>query len=108
MKIRLHKKLYTEGISDKKLKAYCKKIEKGSLKLKLFLVTLPIGNQGVLEIYWYPELLQPIYQNMNEQLTVVGIASNRDDACEIIMKIVEDVKMVDDSISIRDYFEENI
>lgn len=104
MDIRIHEQLYSEGISDRKLTSYKKKLKKQSPKLNLFLVTLPIGNEGLLEVYWYPELLQKHYQQMEWELVVVGMANSRDDAFALIEQIVMDVGFENGSIPIKDYF----
>ncbi|MBQ9984420.1 MAG: hypothetical protein IJP29_07505 [Lachnospiraceae bacterium] len=104
MTIRIHEQLYRDGISDIKLSIYKKKIKRKSPKLDLFLVTLPLGKDGILEVYWYPELLQDYYQNMKTEVLVVGLASGREEAFGIIEQIIKDVGCVDGNIPIREYF----
>lgn len=104
MDIRFHEQLYSDGISDRKLASFQKKIKKQFPKLDLFLVTLPLGNEGLLEVYWYPELLQRHYQEMNEELIVVGIATSRDVAFHLIEQIILDVGFEGGEIPIKDYF----
>jgi len=104
MEIRIHEQLYSEGISERKLTSYKKKLEKKSPKLDLFLVTLPLGNEGLLEVYWYPELLQKHYQIMELELVVVGIANARDAAFHLIEQIIMDAGIENGNIPIKDYF----
>ena len=106
MDIRFHSQLYRDGISDHKLKSIQKKIKKKSAKLNLFLVTLPVGNQGILEVYWYPELLQPFFKNMNKEVIVVGIADSRENAFDLVKKIIQDVGIIENKIPITEYFKE--
>lgn len=106
MDIRFHKKLYM-NMSDKKFNSVKKKIRKKSLKLNLFLITLPIGNQGILEIYWYPELLQSFYRQMSMEVIVVGIADSRKEAFDMIKKIVTEIGLQDDSIPVEEFFKES-
>ena len=106
MDILFHEHIYSKGISDTKMISIEKKIRKQSPKLNLFLVTLPIGQQGILEIYWYPELLQPFYRSKNEKVTVVGVAKSREDAFSLVEEIIQDVGWKDGIISVADYFEE--
>lgn len=107
MNIQFHEKLYRDGISDRKLASIQRKIKKKSPKLELFLITFPIGKEGILEIYWYPELLQSVYQNMDVELIVVGIAKSRLDAFYLIEQIISDVGCEAGNIPVRDYFEES-
>lgn len=106
MRIRFHKKLYKGSISDKKLDVIKKKVKWGFPKLNLFLITLPISDQGILEVYWYPELFQKLYREMENELVVVGIARTREKAFEIIKSMIEDIGVSGDCILVRDYFEE--
>ena len=104
MDIRIHEQLYSDGISDRKLASFKKKIKNKSPKLDLFLVTLPLGQEGLLEVYWYPELLQKHYMQMKQELVVVGIATSRDEAFHLIEQIVLDVGIEDGHVPIKDYF----
>ncbi len=103
MNIRIHEQLYSEDISDRKLAVLKKKLIKKSVKLDLFLVTLPLGKEGILEIYWYPELLQNFYKKLEIDLLVVGIAKSREDAFHLIEQIVLDAG-IDEGNSIKEYF----
>lgn len=107
MDIQFHEKLYRDKISDRKLSVLKKKIKKGTPKLNLFLVTLPIGSQGILEVYWYPELLQSYYRNLDVSLMVVGIANNREQAFELVSRIVEDIGICEGKVPINEFFKEN-
>ncbi len=104
MEIRFHKKLYHEQWSRRRLARVKRKVRKRSPKLNLFLVTLPLGAQGLLEIYWYPELLEPHYQNMNREVMVVGVADSREAAYDLVVDIIEDVGVHDGGIPVSDYF----
>ena len=107
MNIRFHEKLYIDDISDKKLVSIKKKIRKKSPKLNLYLITLPIGNQGILEVYWYPELLQHFYQKMHTEVIVVGLAGSRDEAFDIIQKIVIEIGLRENKIPVDEFFKES-
>lgn len=106
MDIKFHEKLYSDGISGGKLKRICKRVKKGYAKLNLYLVTLPLGDGGLLEIYWYPELLQKAYKELDKTLTVVGVSKSREDALSIIEEIIADVGWQTGDIPIVHFFEE--
>lgn len=106
MDIQIHKKLYTTGMSNRKLATIKKKIRRKLWKLNVFLVTLPIGQQGILEVYWYPELLQSFYQKMNVEVVVVGIAETRAEAFDIIKHIIDDIGVQGGNIPISEFFKE--
>lgn len=104
MEIRFHKKLYHEQWSGRKLARVKKKVRKRTPKLNLFLVTLPLGTQGLLEIYWYPELLERHYQSMNKEVMVVGVADSREAAYDLVTDIIEDVGVQDGKIPVASFF----
>ena len=107
MNIRFHEKLYIDDISDKQLVSIKKKIQRKSPKLNLYLITLPVGNQGILEVYWYPELLQYFYQKMYTEIIVVGLAGSREEAFNIIRKIVIEIGLQENKISVDEFFKES-
>lgn len=107
MDIRFHEKLYSDGLSSKKLVSIKKKIKRKSSKINLFLITLPIGKQGILEVYWYPELLQSFYQDMKTEVIVVGMAFSRESAFELIEKMIKDIGYKKGDIPIEQFFKEH-
>ncbi len=107
MNIRFHEQLYSDGISERKLAGVKRKVKKLTPKLDVFLVVLPIGNEGLLEVYWYPELLQPFYRKMDKDIVVVGISNKKDRAISLIEQILLDAGIGNGSIILKDYFEEN-
>ncbi|MBR1866654.1 MAG: hypothetical protein IJ801_09120 [Lachnospiraceae bacterium] len=106
MEIRFCKNLYSDGWSKRKIASAKKKIRRNSPRLALFLITLPMGAEGILEIYWYPELLQPAYRKLQQELIVVGLAHSRQTAFELVKQIVEDVGVQDSSIPVKEFFKE--
>lgn len=106
MNIVFHNNMYTDGFSLKQVNNVKKKIKRLSPKLRLFLVTLPVGKQGILEIYWYPELLQKVYRNYDGDMIVIGLAKTREEAFELVEQIIRDVGWQDGSIPVLNYFEE--
>ena len=82
-------------------------MKKGKIKLGFFLITLPLTDEGLLEIYWYPELLQPAYRKIKQEVVVVGIAKNREDAYSLVERIVKDVGLSGGNIPVADFFKES-
>ena len=96
--------LYTYGYKDKKVDKVIKKIKKGSIIHGLHLIVLPIVNDGILEIYVYNQLLQPFYKYLWDDIYVVGIASNKDGARELIQKIIQDMYDFNDDLNVKNFF----
>lgn len=104
MKFRFSEKMYSDGFSEKKLKSTCNKIKYGKVMVNVFLVTLPLTQDGILEIYRYAELLQPPYRKLDQEVMVVGIAKSREDAFSLVERIVKAVGFEEGKLPINDYF----
>ncbi len=88
MVFRFLDQLYNKDLSKKKLASIKKKLRRKKPKLRLFIITMPLGDEGLLEVYWYPELLQTYYQKEIREVYVVGVAMNREDAFQLISEII--------------------
>lgn len=81
--------LYTYGINEKKLDKIIKKIKRGKIIPGLHLVTLPLFEDGILEVYDYNQLLQPFYKTMDDKIYVIGVSKDKAGANDIIMEVVQ-------------------
>lgn len=95
--------LYTYGISEKKLDKIIKKIKTGKKVPKLCLVTMPLFNDGIMEVYVYNQLLQPFYKTMDDKITILGMAMDRGDANNIVMDIIQGMCDAGVDFDIRGY-----
>ncbi|SNU06137.1 hypothetical protein SAMN06297422_10648 [Lachnospiraceae bacterium] len=90
MKFSVAKNVYTTDISEK---AFSKLLRRIALKRPvngLFVVTEPLYEAGMMEIYNYNELLQPFYRKKKISINIYGIANSRDDAKKIVCDIIDD------------------
>ena len=106
MDIQFSRKLYYSDLTKGQIPSMKRKIKRWSPKINLFLVTLPIGSQGILEVYWYPELLQPFYRKLQKTVFVVGVAKSKEEAFLLVERIVRDVGVQDGTIPVCSFFEE--
>ena len=104
MKFIFHEKLYTDGMSARKIESIRNKIIKGSFKLGVFLITLPLSDDGILEIYRYPEFLQTVYKKSADNVVIVGLANSKEDAYSIVEHIVHDVGCDNAKNAIKEFF----
>lgn len=95
--------LYTYGISDKKLDKILPKIRKGKIVPNLYLVTLPLFEDGILEIYDYNQLLQPYYKTLDEKIIIVGMSLDRGGASDIVTSIVQDMCDAGVDFNVKEY-----
>ena len=92
-------------IERKKLNKRIRKIYKYKPAINLFLVTFPIADKGILEIYNYNVLLQPYYRQHEEEIIIVGISSKKDEAEELIRSIVEETVRETGGLNVKEYID---
>jgi len=95
--------VYTYGISEKKLDKTLKKMKNGKIIPGLWLVTLPLFKDGILEIYDYNQLLQPFYKTMDDSIFIIGISKDRAGANEIVTEIVQGMYDANVDFDVRKY-----
>lgn len=99
--MRYYKHLYwSEGLTKKKEKII-QKMDAGKLLPGIFLVTLAPGEQNQLEIHRYVLLLQPVLRR--EDIFVVGISGDYDEALELVEEITQEVYNKTKGADIRSY-----
>lgn len=97
--------VYSDIERGKKLNKQIRKIYKYKPAINLFLVTFPIADKGILEIYNYNVLLQPYYRQHEEEIIIVGISSKKDEAEELIRSIVEETVRETGGLNIKEYID---
>lgn len=84
------KNAYLGGIKERKREKFLKRIEDMKITKGLFLVTLPLGDEGLLEIYSFNQFKQPYYKTYDSEITVVGVAKGKGKADGIVVDIIQD------------------
>lgn len=97
----LYDKIYIGKSLQFKKDKIIRKMKKGKVVLRLFCVTLPLGSNGILEIYSYTELLQPWITNQNP--VIIGIAGSRIEAFALVKSIIDQMYQETGGFSIPDY-----
>ncbi len=81
--------LYSNGFDSKTLDKNIKKVKRNKSVKDIYVVTMPLFGDGLLEIYSYKQLLQPYYKKRSEEITVIGIAQDKEGAQEIIVNLIQ-------------------
>ena len=97
--------VYSDIERGKKLNKQIRKIYKYKPAMNLFLVTFPIADKGILEIYNYNVLLQPYYRQHEEEIIIVGISSKKNEAEELIRSIVEETVRETGGLNVKEYID---
>ncbi len=95
--------VYTYGIKEKKLDKIISKINKEKIIPNLCVITLPLFDDGILEIYDYNQLLQPYYKSLGDDIKVVGITKGRGDANELVLELVQGMCNAGEDFNVREY-----
>lgn len=89
--MKVYNQMYVRGIPDAKILPTMRKMKRNKSVSGIYCITLPVFNDGILEIYEYEELRQPIYEKLKHEPFVIGITKSRTDAEELARLIVDEV-----------------
>lgn len=78
----------SDSVKDKK-DTFINRINNHKLCFETYIITLPSNPSNLLDIYNANTLLQPYYQR--QDMTAVGLALGKDEAYEVVRRIVADM-----------------
>jgi hypothetical protein len=87
----IDKHLYIGSLPEKSAIKIVRKIKKFKLCAGVQVITLPMFNEGLLEIYDLNEFQQEYYKAHSDDIHVVGIAVTRRQAYYLVRDIIDDV-----------------
>ena len=96
--------LYTYGYRDRKLDKVIKKMKHGDSMYGLHVIVLPLCQDGMLEIYVYNQLLQPYYRSLGDDVCVLGVASDKAGAEELVLNIIQDMYDAGYEFDVKGFF----
>ena len=95
-------KLYIGEQAEKNVKKIKNKIEQGKLVIDVFLITKPSNENNLFDILPTAELKFPYYKK--RELLVYGLAKGKDEAKELLLKILEDIYQETGGLYCEEYF----
>lgn len=95
---------YTYGYKDKKLNKVKEKIRINKKQKGTHLIVYPFLGDGLMEIYSYEHLLSSSYRSFWNDIVVLGIASDKEGALELVVNIVQDIYDSDMDFDIKGFF----
>ena len=95
-------KLYIGEQAEKNYKKIKKKIEQGKLVLDVFLITKPSNENNLFDILPTTELKFPYYKK--RELLVYGLAKGKEEAKELLLKMLEDIYQEAGGFYCKEYF----
>lgn len=102
--MRFHNNFYTGDLSPKEIKSIINKIKKKKLTYidKFYCITLPLFDDGVIEIYEHNQLLLPYI--IDKDIIIIGIAKRYDEAIEYVTRIIDKIYQQTGDVNIYKYF----
>ncbi len=100
----IDKRLYVGYMPDRSVMKAIKKIKRFKLCTNVYVVTLPLFHDGILEIYNMNEFQQQLYRDMEDSIHIVGIAPTRRMAVYLVRDIVDDVYKKTGGFDMESYF----
>lgn len=101
--MKLYNRMYVRGIPDRKVIPTMNKMKRGKKVRDLYCITLPVFQDGILEIYEYSELLSDLYEKLEHPVIVIGIADSEDNATEMVRMIVDEVYQNSGAFDVEEY-----
>ena len=99
--------VYSDVERGRKLNKLIRSVYKYKPEFGLFLITLPLEDGALLEVYNYNVFLQPYFLERNDEIVVVGITKSKGSANELLRKITEDSLRVTGGLDIKKYINDN-
>lgn len=96
--------LYIGQMKDSDVVRTVRKLKKNKPCAGVFVVTLPLFDQGILEIYDANELTQKYYRERTDEIHVVGISHTRHGAVTLVRDIISDIYDKTGDFDCTDYF----
>ena len=93
----------TDDVADKKRKIL-HKLRAGKLQFNVYTIILPLGDDGIMEIYPAYIFLQKVYKK--QPIYVIGLASERESAYELAGRIALDCYNKNRDFDIRKFIRE--
>jgi hypothetical protein len=103
-KMTIVKRLYTGVMPDKTASQLIKRIKKRKPCADVYVITLPLFEDGLLEVYEANEFLQPYYKKRTDDIVIVGMSMTKAGAFFLIRDIIRDVYGTTGKFDCKDYF----
>ena len=96
--------VYNDIYSERSLSKKIRKIKRYKPARGIFVITFPIFNDGLLEIYDFNELTQDFYRKLDKErgICVIGISDSKEGAKSLAADIVYEFYKNTDGFNIRD------
>lgn len=95
--------LYISDSLKKNINKIKDTIKAQKVELRLYCITLASNPKNLFDIHYYNELLQPYYKDKDKEIIVIGIGKTKEEAIDLVIKIIETVYNNTNTFDIRKY-----
>lgn len=95
---------YVQGFKERKKEKILKKIIHKRKADNVYVITLPLITDGIMDIYEYKHLFNKFYKRASDEIYILGIAKSKNDANEVVRDIVQDMYDSDAGFDVRKFF----
>ena len=100
-----HKRIYFNN-DIKNKKKIISNIKKGKLQYSAFVITLPLNNDGILELYPSYVLLQPAFKDSD--LYIIGVSDDRKKALKLMATIIMECYNKTNGFNVAEYIKNGV
>ena len=84
-------KCYTYNLTERKQTRIKKRIRRHKAVRNLYVIVLPLLQDGLIEIYPYNQLLQKPDRKLDSRIRGVGFARGKEVAEQLVLQIIQDM-----------------
>lgn len=99
-----HRIYFNKDIKNKR--KIISNIKRGKLQYSAFVITLPTGDDGILELYPSYVLLQPVFKESD--LYIIGISDDRKKAMKLMANIIMDCYNATEGFNVAEYIKNGV
>ncbi|HAU87973.1 MAG TPA: hypothetical protein DCW90_21600 [Lachnospiraceae bacterium] len=103
--IKWYPALYLDSVTKKNLRKIKRRMERRKINLSVYCIALASNEKNLLDIYSTNELLYRYYRH--KDIKVIGLASNKENAIQLVADIVNDVYQQTGRLDVRTFFKED-
>lgn len=70
----------------------------------IYVVTLPLFHDGILEVYEISELKQKVYDDVRDAIHIVGAAPGKRQAIRLVRDIIDDIYKKTGTVDVEAFF----
>lgn len=92
----------SKSINKRELKSIKKKINKNRFLKDVYCITFASNTENLFDIYNVKQFIFTYYKK--KDIHILGLAKSKEEACELIIEMIEEIYKETGEFKVRDYF----